>query len=473
MTPVLQALLGIEQTTFSFLVVWLLFVLWSELSAAFRTFLRPVGWLVSASAIFAAFFMWFASSFGADGWAMAMALATGIALSVASPVFALCFVSAVLLLRPWEIASEDSTLLALPRLFAALLVASWAFNEGRDGKFHLRFGLEEGLLGAFVAWTYVSIFVAPSWSVSHGTFLVSYTRSFVIYFLILQIVRTPRHVFALATSIGFCGATLATLTGYRMAYDPLLQSKSRAELFGLLGDPNDLSAVLLLALPLLVYTIDRAPWAWIVRRMVQMLALGLALWTIMLTQSRGAIVGFLCLVLGWGISKVRTPGQAFAGIALVLLLGLGLSQSLTRSADDLSSSQASRIAYWKAGWSMAVRNPLLGVGFGGYPYRFSEFVDPGVSEIGRRTAHSTWVLALAETGFVGFGLFVSLFSLALWRAWIVRRNYPYLLPALAGYGGAATFLSHTYVLHPYLLLALTFAAYRTRESPEDALVSQE
>jgi len=472
---VAQGLLNIEQIVVCLLLVALLTVLWGELEGALRTLFRSVSGVLFAGLFFLGLFGWMAYSFGMEGLPMALGLAAGCALSIASPSFALCFASAVLLLRPWEILGGQVVMLALPRIFSLLLVVSWLVAEARTRSLRIRFGWEEAVMAAFVFWAYMSVFVAPNWSASHSDFLGNYTRSFVVYFLVLQIIRTPKHVFALSATIGICGAALAILTGYRMGFDPLLSTRGRAELFGLLGDPNDLSAMLLFALPPLVYAIDRLPISLVARRAVEVTVALAATWTIWMTQSRGAIVGLVCLLLGWGLTRLRSLRQVAVLSGLGLGVGALLMTTLQRSASDLGESQASRLSYWGAGWEMVIRNPVMGVGFGGYPYRFSEFVKGGANEIGMRTAHSSWILVMAETGFVGFLLYGGLFWLAGRRAWQLRYEYPYLFPALAGYGGAATFLSHTYLLQPYLLLGIVFAAYRARldDVPELAAVLSE
>src|SRR5258708_2861673 len=49
---------------------------------------------------------------------LAVELAAGVTLSLLHPVNALCFFVHLLFLRPWEIAMDNSLLLALPRLLA-------------------------------------------------------------------------------------------------------------------------------------------------------------------------------------------------------------------------------------------------------------------------------------------------------------------------------------------------------------------
>ncbi len=75
------------------------------------------------------------------------------------------------------------------------------------------------------------------------------------------------------------------------------------------------------------------------------------------------------------------------------------------------------------------------------------------------TAHSSWVLALGEGGFAALFLFASLWIYGAFAAWKIRLDQPEYFLGIAGYGMAITFLSHTYLLYPYILLALVITHY--------------
>jgi hypothetical protein len=108
---------------------------------------------------------------------------------------------------------------------------------------------------------------------------------------------------------------------------------------------------------------------------------------------------------------------------------------------------------------MVVHSPIFGVGFSGYPMEFEHYA-PRFIESGVRTAHSSWFLALAETGFLGFALFLGLFLWALRTSWNLRKIFPELFFATLGYGIAMSFLSHTYAIYFYILLGVVFVASR-------------
>ena len=85
------------------------------------------------------------------------------------------------------------------------------------------------------------------------------------------------------------------------------------------------------------------------------------------------------------------------------------------------------------------------------------------------TAHSSWVQVLAETGFVGLFLFLGLWIYALKRSFEIRRVEPEYFMSLVGYGITITFLSHAYLLFPYILCALAITQSSLKNDEEESV----
>jgi O-antigen ligase len=176
------------------------------------------------------------------------------------------------------------------------------------------------------------------------------------------------------------------------------------------------------------------------------------------------MVALIVLVSAYAYTWIKSKLHKLIFFALIGIAALGLFSTLKRAQSDLEASQAGRMSYWKAGIQMAIRHPLLGVGYQAFPIRLPEYVDSRFSESGPRTAHSTWILLVAETGFVGLGLFMLLYFWALRAAWAMLPRRPDLFFSLVGYGAAFSFLSHSYVILPYILLAVVFSASYVQKS---------
>lgn len=156
---------------------------------------------------------------------------------------------------------------------------------------------------------------------------------------------------------------------------------------GELADPNEVSLAMTAgALALLIAFTRRK------RNPVSVLAcvvgIGLVIFTVVLSQSRG---GMLSMLLVFGVYAVRrfgvwaiVPGAA-AAIAMLALGGRGGANA------DMSTQQ--RYEAWATGLDLFQSSPLYGIGAGQF------------GEHHYLTAHNSFVLAMAETGFPGLVMF--------------------------------------------------------------------
>ncbi len=181
-----------------------------------------------------------------------------------------------------------------------------------------------------------------------------------------------------------------------------------------------------------------------------------------LAQSRGALVALGAGGLGWWILRSKRRWTVILiGLLLAGAVAPFANEILRRDSTDLHESGASRLNYWKAGIKMVIRNPVFGVGFGRYPKEYQQHAGGGEQyEFGERTAHSTWVLALAETGVLGLILLLGFVLSVIGMARKIIPHEPDLFVALIAYLIAISFLSHTYLMYPYILMGLVVAAYR-------------
>jgi len=232
-----------------------------------------------------------------------------------------------------------------------------------------------------------------------------------------------------------------------------------------LGDTNEFALAMLFFLPFAFYTALSAS-----NRAARWGAGGLSLLlvaSIVATGSRGAVIGFLALVIAlWAKSRHK------------LLVGLGLVALLVAiwcfSSPSYKQRVASILTYqqeitatvrreaWKAGMRMFIKRPLFGVGANNFPvaYDTAGFGSPSGGKW--VAAHSVYVQTLAELGILGFAWLVGLIALifsATHKAqhrlqerapprgffWIAANAAPV---SLITYLAAGAFLSCLY--YPYL-----------------------
>src|SRR5207302_10031172 len=186
------------------------------------------------------------------------------------------------------------------------------------------------------------------------------------------------------------------------------------------------------------------------RQIMGFLFTGFSVLVIWYTKSRGAMLALAVQILTAG--TLKTSGNKWLRMLLLAgLLGAGYVaavKAIPRDPEDMLVSTENRITYWKAAVNMSLHHPIWGVGYGQFEQNVWQ----------HQTAHSSWFLAFAESGILGGLLFVAFFVAVLWTAWSIRRQYPEQLYALVGYGVAMTFLSHTYLIYPYMLAGLIIAS---------------
>jgi hypothetical protein len=230
---------------------------------------------------------------------------------------------------------------------------------------------------------------------------------------------------------------------------PLL---SRIRAMGVLADPNDLAQALIAVLPFLAL-------AWRSGRplyslLVVGLPAGLLLYAIYLTRSRGAVVGLgVTVLLAVGHRAGLLKAAPLAAVAIVALVTAGITGG--RPLSLLEASAAGRWEAWSAGLAMLKQNPLFGVGF----HAFTDYHE--------RASHNSFVNCFAELGLVGYFFWLGLLYITLRELFtLVRQGRDgegasafhrwavATLVAIAAYLACGWFLSRTYTITLYLLVAL-------------------
>lgn len=410
-------------------------------------------------AVFLGLWFYLQRSWSGEGLFFAAEFAFFVALGLFSPKYAAGFFLFLLLTRPWE--SVGGPLMeTMPRDYFYVAALSLAGFKLARKDFTLRFNGASALLAAFAVWVFVSAVLS-----SHSALAVrSYTEVFfkgVVVFYLLQnsfekesdSVPVVAALVLAILDLAVVGARNAFVAQTDMGFESRLQ---RLEAVGILANSNDIAAVLVLALPFCVFFFLRngaRSWVW----PIPVASAGLVCALIWAAQSRGALLAAAAAVFSFFAARIKSKKALFGVFVAAIVAVAGMFGSLNRSASDMEGSANNRAIYWLAGINMAVKNPLFGVGFWGFNENFAAYALDGETgtEGEKMTAHSAWIQVLAETGFVGFALYLSFWFYAFWRAWEIRLSRPEYLMSLVGYGCAASFLSHAYQLYPYILIALT------------------
>ncbi len=244
-------------------------------------------------------------------------------------------------------------------------------------------------------------------------------------------------------------------------------------------NPNDLAAITILmlapALALWAGEPRRSPVRWIGLACVVPLVV-----TILLTQSRGAFLALVAIVVPSGIALARRRLRLVVAFAAVIGVALsqapaGLWQRLaglrkatsieTIGEMDPEGSARERFAVLQTAVRIVVDHPLLGIGLGAYDRANAQYSP----SLGDRDTHNTYMNIAAETGLPGLVFFLALVTTALRTARDALRRakgaWPeevealrWLQYGLVGYLIAGVFGSFSSLAFPYVFLALLWSA---------------
>lgn len=250
-----------------------------------------------------------------------------------------------------------------------------------------------------------------------------------------------------------------------------LSQETRIQYVGIFNDPNDLGLLFVMCLPMAVYLSARGGLLGL-RRVFWLAVAGLLVYGIYLTNSRGTLLAMLAVL---GVYLWRRRGLFAAGLlGAAALGGLMMLPSRLQDVDVSEESAFGRVDSWYEGIQMFISHPVFGVGPGNY------------SDYNTLTAHNSFVLVLAETGFLGFMLWLAFVGYCFWMMlavmrcddddfieqegdeaaadliaqWHADRGIAFtLLLSLCGFFAAAFFLSRSYVITLYLLAAVVVGHY--------------
>jgi len=337
-----------------------------------------------------------------------------------------------------------------------------------------------GVLAAIMVAQLPSLNLGEAWRTGFFFFKVV-----VYYILLISVVNTPARVRFFISWVVWCGALLAvvtllqyhevitlstfkTLTEHEL--DPItgeLTTLGRLQGSGLFNDPNELGVMMAAVVPLALYLLCHSKNG---LGILYSVPLGLFLWSIALTHSRGAL---LALVAGLGalmftrFGMRRTALLAVCGLPVLLAVFAGRQTSMSA----IEGTGQSRLQLWSDWLGEFRASPLFGKGVTIIEDAEKAKEDRTWQGL-RHAAHNSYLHAFVELGVFGGFFFLGAFGIALWsvlrldprRTAIVDTDMRYLRPFVAGsltaYAVGLLSLSLCYGVPTYLVLGLTVAFVR-------------
>jgi O-antigen ligase len=302
-----------------------------------------------------------------------------------------------------------------------------------------------------------------------------FVLNFALFPIVLAFVVEARHVVALFAVL--IAASVVSI-GYGLVADPSAGEPHEGRLAGAGINPNELGAVLVVAIVFGVALGLVRTWHPLLRAAA---FAGAAISTVglFLTLSRGALFGLAVavlvapLALGPGRRLAAVTVIAAAALCAVAWFGFVASESDRERVTNPSAEGGSgRTDLWTVAWRMVEDHPVRGVGAGNFPVRSVDYLlRPGRTEHDAfivddpKEPHNIYLAVLAELGIIGFVLFATIVLPALAAAieaarQFARRGRPVLdllsrtlFIGLIGYLAALFFSSQLFEKQFWLLLA--------------------
>ena len=412
--------------------------------------------------------------------AIAVILAISIFFLIAfNPFVGLYLFTIILYLKP-EIFGSIFSFLHVARMVGFLTLIALFFQAGKKGGIKYfndtqsRWLVVLGIVMCFSMLTSI-------WRGNTVGFLLNFLKVYVAYFLIINLVSSLKQyraiVWAMVASMAYIGVVSIR------TYYSLGESLSGERMFGafrgaLFGDPNDMAMGFIMLLPFLYYDLFRG--SLILRKAVLLVLIGIFLWGIVLTQSRGGFIGLAVMLFVLWLRSKRKVLLAVLGI-IILILGWQVApQSFKdrmmtiRTSAEEDNDVISRLNAWHAGWNMMTHR-IFGVGAGNFGEGFVMYRPPDAVDVlgERRVAHNMFMQVGGETGFVGLFIFIfligsSFLSLNKVKQRILKdrtaikedkRGIELLIDAtflsLIGYCASGMFLSQAYNFVLYYLIGFS------------------
>jgi putative inorganic carbon (HCO3(-)) transporter len=341
------------------------------------------------------------------------------------------------------------------------------------------------------AWFFAIITLGCLTATGRDLAIQAWTDNFVkigiMVFAIASLAREPRDFALAARAFVAAGVAVAVVAiSNRLGGIGLVEGTRVTvgrDIGSVLGDPNDLSLVLLFPLSFAVALVVtwRTGLLW---RVFGLLGSGAIVWAILCTQSRGGLLGIVAVVGALAARRIRSRAILLGGgaVALLLLFAVaGVSGRASGGAGEagIDESSMGRLEAWKAAVRMAMARPFTGVGLKNYSANFFFYSDwwEGFA----KAVHSTWFSVLSEGGWIAFFLFIAMVVTttrsALRSADLsspARAGAAYdpathamaqaLVGGIAGFVVSGTFLTQGFTWPVYILLALSVAVARRIET---------
>lgn len=347
--------------------------------------------------------------------------------------------------------------ITLSDLFLLPVIALWLGDRwfASPRRIHRPVGIVAATL--YIGWIWVSAFIPLDRSAGISA-AATFTKYWLAYIALADLLDTPARLRAALTVIGLgVLPNLLFSAAQFVTRQPLMIQGAKYTTLGtnlvfsnaggvtafrpsaLLGHPNVLADYATLLLPPLAALVLAGRRAVGGRAVTASLGLALAAaFMLVVSLSRGGWIAGTCallfvVVVGWRRSLVG--GRQIAALAIAGALALGAvvvayPAVLLRITQSDSRSGESRLVMMDQAWLIIRRNPVVGVGLGGYnaaaqvniPRSFASISPAFQDKIKQGVVHNKYLLVFAESGAIGLAVFLGTYA-AFVRGYLRARRW--------------------------------------------------
>jgi putative inorganic carbon (hco3(-)) transporter len=350
---------------------------------------------------------------------ISVALAVGWTFAFQSALYAACLYLFIAYFRP-EAWAWSGIFYALDLSFyAGVFLVIRTVLAGTS----IQLTLRNSLLIVFLAHSLVGTWFGIDPQYSFPQFEL-FAKTMIVSFLLTILIQTPSDLrlilMVIALSLGF---ETAKQGWAQLILNPGAQNDNPVPF---LGDNNLVAVGMAMLMPILGALATTSSQGWF-KRGLQFVAIGVVYRGVS-TYSRGGLLSFAAVGL---LQLVRSRYKIRAIAATIVVVAIIMPalpdqywnrmNSITASVEERDESQQGRLHFWQVAVEIANDKPLLGVGHSGYPRAYDDYDTTG-GQFGRsRAVHSAWFGVLAELGYLGLLLFVTIVVTSLLTCRKVRK----------------------------------------------------
>jgi len=309
----------------------------------------------------------------------------------------------------------------------------------------------------FLAAVGVSVVFGAEGMTHEGLRGIYYIASFIGFYLIMvfwlsnkERLRKAAFVLLASTVVAAAfGIFQAAVGGYTSLWTTLYPAAAELQPWesrppSFFGHENTFAGYLVLMLPFALACYVLSPVRKWKRLATWTLALGCP--ALLLTQSRGGLIAFVCVLVFAVFYFVRSrrrqallilgTGALAVGVYLVIKL---LSPARADVGSDMSVW--SRLLLWGVAWQLFLSSPVHGIGFGAFPNTYGLYLPSSLGIGTGLEAHNIYFELLGETGVLGLAAVLYLFGRAAYQSLVIPKSADWFDRAIV-FGAAGAILAN-------------------------------